>query len=226
MIDIHTHILPNVDDGSSSLEMSIEMIKQELNQGVTDIIFTPHTRFHREFNQKEKLIKAYQEFKVELEKRNIEGKFYLGSEIYFDKNTLNHFKNNELLSLNDSKYVLVEFEFESKYDYISESLYSISLLGYLPIIAHVERYQLSFDEIMKLKKEGNLLQWNASFIAKGLFKRHYVKKLLKYHLIDYIASDCHSLDNRKPNLGLVRKIINDQPDINVNRFDNQTETDY
>ncbi len=225
MIDIHTHILPNVDDGSSSLEMSIAMIEQELKQGVTDIIFTPHTRFHREFNQKEKLANAYYDFKIELERRNIAGNFYLGSEIYFDKHTVDHFKNGELLTLNHSKYVLVEFEFESKYDYISEALYSISLLGYLPILAHVERYQLSFDEIMKLKKEGNLLQWNVSFIAKGLFKKQYVKKLLKHHLIDYIASDCHSLNDRKPNLGLVQKILSAHPNINVNRFNNANERD-
>lgn len=223
MIDIHTHILPSVDDGSSSLEMSIEMIKLELNQGVTDIIFTPHTQFHNEFNEKEKLLSVYYEFIGELNKRNIIGNFYLGSEIYFDKNTINHFKNNELLSLNNSKYVLIEFDFESKFNYISESLYSISLLGYIPIVAHVERYQLSFSEIVKLKKEGNLLQWNANFISGGLLKKHYVNKLLKNHLIDYIASDCHSMNNRIPNLYLVEKILNSQPNININRFTNTNE---
>lgn len=214
MIDIHTHILPNVDDGSNSLELSIEMIKKEISCGVNTIVFTPHSK-RNEVIDKQILIDKYNEFIGNT--KDMDVKCYLGEEIYYTKDTLNNIKNNLYLTLNNSKYLLIEFNSSTEYDEMENIIYNIKLLGYEVIIAHIERYNIDLYKYIDLKKSVNpLIQINVEFAAKN---KRLVKKLIKKNVIDYIASDCHSMDKRCPNLDKVAKLLKKYPNINKNIFE-------
>ena len=101
MIDIHTHILPNVYDGSDSLETSIYLLKQEINEGITKVILTPHQ--NEECKNGKELKEKFELFKEEF--KNYDIVFYLGSEIYYYPNMIKDLNSNNLLTFNNSKYV-------------------------------------------------------------------------------------------------------------------------
>ena len=112
MVDIHTHILPNVDDGSKSIEISIELLKEEIKNGVKDIVLTPHQNENEMDNKK--LKELFLKFKDEVKDLGLN--LYLGSEIYYYKNLKNDIER--ITTMNDSKYILIEFsiKFISKFN--------------------------------------------------------------------------------------------------------------
>lgn len=201
MLDIHTHILPNVDDGSKSLEISKSLLKLEIAEGVTKVILTPHQ--NEKNKNKEELIQKFNAFKEEVKDFNIE--IYLGSEIYYYYDLKKDLLNNKLLTLMDSKYVLIEFSTRIE-ENISDVLYDISLTGYIPVLAHIERYSyLTNEDYYEIKKYAKI-QVN----SKAFFEKEYKKKakyLLKNHLIDFIASDCHDLDRRGVEFQKIKTLI-------------------
>lgn len=213
MIDVHTHIIPNVDDGARDIETSLLMIKKEIECGVDTIVFTPHSYLHR-FIDKDMIIDKFNLLKGELVNYDI--KYYLGQEIYYEADTLEKLKNNKYLTINNTKYILIEFDYDITYDDLVDVIYSIRLLGYEPIIAHIERYNISIKDYYRLKKEFNpLLQVNCEFVLKHKLK---ALKMIKNKVIDYIASDCHSTNRRKPNLDKVKKILKRYSFLNIDRF--------
>ena len=199
VIDIHTHIIPNVDDGSFNLETSIFLIKEEIKQGITDIICTPHFRRGMFETSREDILENYNLLKEEIKKQNLNINIYLGQEIYIRRYTSldRIFQENRVFSMNDQKYLLLEFSYTNVID-ISEIVFSCKLKGYTPIIAHIERYEyVGIEEANDIVEAGGLIQVNApSVIGKhgGKIKKK-VKKLIKNNLVSFIASDIHS--NRK-----------------------------
>lgn len=192
MIDIHTHILPEVDDGSPNLDCSIAMINECVKQGVTDIILTPHYR--REYKlDKEQLKEKFDYFKDCVSKSGILVNLYLGQEIFIEKDYKSIFCDHTVLTINGGKYILIEFEFDGKRD-ITEVVYELIRMGYIPIIAHIERY-INYDVSVanEIKDLGGLIQINAESLVgkqKKVFGKK-VKQLLKYDLVDFVASDVH-----------------------------------
>ena len=197
MFDIHTHIIPYVDDGSSSLEESINMIKHEIDIGVTDIICTPHHIFHRYETTVEVIKERFNFLKEEVEKLNLPIKLYLGQEICYThrEDIISMLKNGTLLTLNNTNRVLLEFSFTREPEDILDVIYNFNINGYEVIIAHVERYEwMTLDKVVALRNEGALIQINSNSIL-GLTswaEKRFVKKLLKKGLVDYVASDTHS----------------------------------
>lgn len=201
MIDIHTHILPNVDDGSSDFDTSCKLLELELENGVNKVICTPHQNYLN--LNKELLIEKFNEFKNKI---NLDIELYLGSEIYYYKGFLNDLVNDKLLTLNNSKYILIEFSTSQNTDII-DIVYSIRLKGYIPIIAHIERYSyLNNEDYLKIKKEGALIQINASSFNYSNTKK-IIKYLLKNNLVDFVASDCHDLNRRSVDFFKIKKYI-------------------
>ncbi len=206
MIDIHTHILPEVDDGSDGLDYSISMIKESVKQGATDIVLTPHYR--KEFKlTAEQLKEKFLEFKAFIDKSEISVNLYLGQEIFIENDYKALFKNNTFLSINGGKYVLIEFDYDIKRD-VTEVVYELTRMGYIPIIAHIERYR-NYDVSVanEVRELGGLIQVNAESLV-GKPKRAFgkkVKKLLSDDLVDFIASDYHF--NRKNLLGKAHTYI-------------------
>jgi len=197
MFDIHTHIIPYVDDGSSSLEESINMIKHEIDIGVTDIICTPHHIFHRYETTVEVIKERFNFLKEEVEKLNLPIKLYLGQEICYThrEDILGMLKAGKLLTLNNTNRVLLEFSFTREPEDILDIIYNFNINGYEVIIAHVERYEwMTLDKVVALRNEGALIQINSNSVL-GLTswaEKRFVKKLLKHNLVDFVASDTHS----------------------------------
>ena len=215
MFDIHTHILPYIDDGSSSLEESIEMIEDSINQGIKDIILTPHFDIYQEkCNHNIDYFEEFQNFKKEVEKRNIEVNLYLGNEIYYTPKVYKYLKEKKIFPLGNTNKVLIEFSFTNETKNIEDIIYEFKIEGYEVIIAHVERYNYANYKLIKSWKEkGALIQVNASSFYETLKPKRLAKKLLKNNLIDYIASDTHSF--RKNYIG---KFIKDYKETKYFEF--------
>ena len=197
MIDIHTHVIPNVDDGSPNLETSLEMIKHEISIGVDTIYCTPHHIYHRYEKSVEEIKQAFQTLKEAVEKEKLPVKLYLGQEICYThrEDLLGMLKEGKLLTLNNTNRVLLEFSFTREPEDLLDILYNFSINGYEVIIAHIERYEwISYDKVVALINEGAKIQINSnSYLGLTTWKeKRFVKKLLKKDLVDYVASDTHS----------------------------------
>ena len=197
MIDIHTHIIPGVDDGSPNLETSIEMIKHEISIGVDSIICTPHHIYHRYEKSVEEIKSNFRLLKEAVEKENLPIKLYLGQEICYShrEDIIKMLQEGKLLTLNNTNRVLLEFHFTREPEDLLDIIYNFSIHGYEVIIAHVERYEwMTLDKVIALKGEGALIQINSnSYLGLTTWKeKRFTKLLLKKGLVNYVASDTHS----------------------------------
>lgn len=215
MIDIHTHILPSVDDGASNIDISRGLIEEEIKNGVDTIVLTPHQ--NKEYLCKAELIEKFNEFKQNIGE-NV--KLFLGSELYYYDDAIKDLKEDKILTINNSKYVLVEFSTRSETD-IASIIYDIHVSGFKPIVAHIERYEyLSFEDIKQIASYA-LIQVNASSFEKKEYKK-VLKFLMKNHLISFIASDCHNLTNRNVDFTYAKKFISKKYKEDFDKIFNNT----
>lgn len=203
MIDIHCHILPNVDDGSENIEESIKMAKIAESEGITTIVSTSH--YHIDFKYK-----MGKQLKGELDKLNeilrnqsINVEVILGNEIYYTNDFIDKFDELDFFTINESKYILIEFSPTNFPKNINDIIYEVKIRGIIPIIAHVERYinvQEDINTIYECIKEGALIQMNASSIIgkNGKIAESTSKKLLDCNMVHFIATDAHSSTRRRP----------------------------
>jgi protein-tyrosine phosphatase len=192
MIDIHTHILPLVDDGSGSVEQSVKMVKDCIKTGVTDIILTPHYRF--DFKPtKQQVEQSFEQLKSALKENGIEVGLYLGQELFASGGYKSVVQSPDFIPLNGKKVVLLEFDLEFKQDIVL-TVAEIMNLGYIPIVAHFERYYYAdINVAYQIKTMGAKIQVNASSIVGSNQKKYkkIIKKLFKFGLVDFVASDVH-----------------------------------
>ena len=216
MFDIHTHILPNIDDGSSSIEDSIQMVLDLKEQGINSIILTPHFDIYQNrCNHNTNYIEEFNNFKKEIEKRNIDINLYLGNEIFYTPKVYKYLKEKKVFPLGNTNKVLIEFSFIDEIKNIEDIIYEFKIEGYEVIIAHVERYDYaSYKLIKSWKEQGALIQVNASSFYETRKPKRLVRKLLKNKLIDYIASDIHSF--RK---SYISQFIKDYKDTSYFNFE-------
>ncbi len=194
-VDIHSHLLPGIDDGATSIEDTAYLIKGLEKIGIKKFITTPHVMGevwkNTSFEIKEKLLATTQE----LEFPNIDKRFKAAAEYMIDEEFRGLFKKELLLTLKDN-YVLVEMSYISPSFQLYEILFELQSAGYQPILAHPERYNFyhhSLDDYKKLKNAGCLFQLNM-LSAIGHYGEHVAKvsnSLLKEGLIDFIGSDLH-----------------------------------
>ena len=211
MIDIHTHILPAVDDGAKSFDDSLKMIQLEIENGVDTIILTPHY-FKNELNAQNKDL-IFAQYEKLLEKtKDLNIKLILGSEIYYSDEIMDELISNKIITLGNSKYLLIEFSLYNEYYNIPDVFLDIMALGYKVIFAHPERYEAYYKDyefFYTLRSMGVLMQINFASLA-GLYGRHaktMAKNLLKLNLISFVGSDIHHPDNRFNYLKKCEKII-------------------
>lgn len=220
MIDLHSHILPNIDDGSKSLEESIEIIKQAVSNGVTDIVVTPHfilgSSYNKEKKDNKKLLKELKE-KVSSENLNIN--LYLGNEIFVDISMVSLLIKKKISSLNDTRYVLFELPMNNEYKNVRKALFDLQSAGYTPIIAHPERYRVIKENpklVEEWKEAGAVFQSNiGSLLGRyGKEAKKTLEILLKHEAITFLSSDihhsCDTFYNDIPKLKkILKKIISD-----------------
>lgn len=197
--DVHCHIVYGVDDGSKSLEESLDMLKMEYESGVRTIILTPHHHKGRMDKPVDVLKERYETLKAN-NKYDID--LYLGSELFSESNLVDELNEGLALTMNNTKYVLVEFYPSTPYKEIEAQFRSLLMSGYKPIIAHIERYDCFLKDpylVEDLSDLGIKIQINATSLNNFTAKR-FIKKLLKYELVDLIGSDAHNTTSRSPNM--------------------------
>lgn len=201
MIDIHTHILPGVDDGAKTIEDSIQMIKQAIDAGVEVICATPHILNGVTSIFEEKINRTFQLLHSQVAERKLKIKLILGSEIYIrqDMDSLSKF---EFFSLNQTgKYVLMELPLGQLPSGVDRLIYGLQLEGITPIIAHPERSITEKNQpksIENLIRLGALMQINAGSLLgySGKLPRKTAELLLKQNLVHIMASDAHDPSSR------------------------------
>lgn len=197
LIDIHTHIIPNVDDGSNSFNESLEMLNIMIGQGITNVIATPHVNSNATTATWERQVSQYKILKERAKHLNI--KLKLGAEVKYREHLMTDYKKH---CIEGTNYILMEFSWGTKED-VHGVLKDLQNQGLKPIVAHVERYSyLTLDDYKKLKENGVLLQVNTGAIL-GLGRDLWVKNaqiLLGESLVDFIATDAHNTRNRIVNL--------------------------
>ena len=196
MIDIHSHILNNVDDGSDSLSNSIDILKKAEDAGFTDIILTPHYIEDYYENTKSMIKEKIEELKKETYKKNIIVQLHQGNEILLTENTVNLLNEIKISTLADSRYVLYELPFSNKMMNLGQLIYEIRSSGYIPILAHPERYsyiQENPSSITEIINYGTFIQSNyGSFTGQyGKSAKKTAEILLENHITHFLGSDTH-----------------------------------
>ena len=230
MIDLHCHILPSIDDGAKTFDDSLAMLEQAEKAGITDIVLTPHYMKGTVYNADNvKKWGLYQELRKRANDAGISINLYLGNEIYIDtkmREMLAGYTNEqselmyEVSTLNSTKYVLVEFPVRTEDKSVKTTLFSLVQKGFIPVIAHPERYFYVQDNPawvddlihMGCKLQGNYMSLFGKY-GKGAEKT--LKKLLLEDKIFCLASDIHKPENYKLDLAQKKlmKIVRDKNKI-------------
>lgn len=216
MIDIHCHILYGVDDGADTLAETLEMAKMAYNSGTKVIAVTPHSNLLGEKRNfwNDGLKDRFLEVKAAVKAAGIPVQLLSGQEIFGKGEVAELLVKGDLITLNGSRYPLVEFPFKERSENVFNKLESIIAEGYVPIVAHPERYSFvteNFDSLLKLRKMGCLVQINTGSI-EGNFGRNAKSiaiKMLKMHEVDVVASDAHSPFMRTPDLSFAHEYISE-----------------
>lgn len=209
MIDLHSHILPELDDGAQTLDESLAMAQIAVESGVKTMVATPHCTYDRA----EEVLESYRLLCSALQETGIPLKLYLGMEIYGTADTLRLLKSNKLLTINGSRYPLIEFDFLSSGEEETEILQELTQAGFVPVVAHPERYLYLQQEpqIANVwKKMGCLFQVNrGSLLGRfGSDAQELAFALIDRGFASVVASDAHSPRRRTPWLTDVRNMLN------------------
>ena len=194
-VDIHSHLLPGIDDGARTFADSLRLTKALQSFGITQIITTPHIIQHVWDNSQEDIEALSITTKSNLETENILIPFKAAAEYLMDVQFVRLFQSKNLLTLKDN-YVLVEMSYINAPIQLYTILFDLQVAGYTPILAHPERYlfyQNNFDEYKKLKRAGCLFQLNLLSVVGyyGAQINKTAEKLLSQGLYDYVGSDVH-----------------------------------
>lgn len=210
MIDIHTHIIPEVDDGSASVETSMEMLKIAEDDGIETIIATPHTFSHASvYKEPEPLREKFLRLKAAAAEKGLKIEILQGAENFFHSRLRDYLREfHELLTINNSDYFLLEFPVDFIFPGSRQFVYNVMSDGYIPIIAHPERNrQLRKDPALlyELLQIGALSQVTAGSIRGdfGPDVRAAAMDFLKWNMVNVIASDSHNVRFRRPEMGFV-----------------------
>jgi protein-tyrosine phosphatase len=206
MIDIHSHILPGIDDGAQTLEDAIAMAETAVQEGITHLYATPHHRNGRYENVKSSILLEVDVFRQQLNNRNIPLSVIPGQEIRLYKELIEDLDRDTLIPIHhELKYLLIELPSSSVPSYAAEILFELSLRNYQPIIVHPERNSEIIEDpdiLYDFIVTGALTQITASSIVGNFGKKimNFSHELLKTNMAHFIASDAHNISSRGFNL--------------------------
>ena len=204
MIDLHCHIIPGVDDGSESLDESIEMCRIAARDGITKIVCTPHNVVGKYNNNSAKIMSCVKELQADIDSKNIPLTLYPGCEIHLDFNLVKKIKAGELMTMNNSgRYIILELPGETLPQNLDESISSLVFAGIIPIIAHPERNLAIRSNpalLYRLVKLGALSQLTTSSLIGrfGSTIEEFSIFLIEHNLVHMMATDAHSSRQRRP----------------------------
>ncbi len=214
MVDIHCHILHGVDDGSGNMTDSLEMAQLAAANGTKAIFATPHCNMPHYFENlwSVQLEQKLLDFQKKLDERGVDLRVYCGQEIFLDEGFLPLLRRNELITLNRSRYALVELDFYERTDEAYQKISALASEGYVPVVAHPERYVFVAEDkyaAAKLRQLGALLQINSGSLSGdfGAKPKRAAESILKNQLADFVASDAHSQYSRTPDLSKAHEFV-------------------
>jgi protein-tyrosine phosphatase len=213
MIDIHCHIVPGVDDGPADMDEAEKMIDMMYADGINGVVATSHRNHPIDFKAtldyesslsklRDMALKKYPGFSI-----------YSGAELYIKDGYLDVIDAEPYdFKIQNTDYVLVEFSADSTYETVSDAVYELSIRGLRPVLAHIDKYRDIWedeDKVDKLRQEGAYIQiTGATLVGKyGKTMRKAMRKLVKRGYIDFIASDGHSPEKRRPLLNRAYKVV-------------------
>ena len=219
MIDFHTHILPNIDDGSRSIDETFNLIKEAKEVGFDGIILTSHyieNFYETDVPERDVWVKAISE---NLGAKGIDTDLYLANEIYISENMMGLLEQQKASTINNSCYVLFELPLNEEPLNLYDVIYSLQENKLIPILAHPERYSFVQKEpelIYDLIEKGCLMQANyGSIIGQyGVKAEYIVKKFLENNMIHFLGSDVHRQNSIYPKIQFalekIREIVGEE----------------
>ncbi len=212
-VDIHAHLVAKLDDGAKSNRESVEMLRQAYEAGVTTVIATPHlAKGFKKYDSEEiyKYCRALEKYARKNISEDI--RVYPGQEIQFNEKSMEMIRNNQVISLADGQFILVEFEPTVAYNQLYRALREIAMTAYYPVLAHVERYEClrNMEYVEELRQLGVMLQMNYSSIARRSFDRNvrWCRRMLENGYIDVMGTDMHNAEDRGPRMTAALRWMN------------------
>ena len=199
--DLHSHLIPSIDDGAKDLERSIELILSLKEMNYEKLITTPHISDMFP-NSSQRIYDGFKLLKAELLKRDIDIKIEIGAEYYADEHFEKLLEERDILTFGKESYLLFELSYFTLPNDLESLIYDIKLAGYTPVLAHPERYVYfhhSIEEYKKLKDMGVLFQINLTSISNYYSSAvtKMVKELILHGLVDFIGTDVHHRGHTK-----------------------------
>ncbi len=196
MIDIHSHIIPNVDDGARSVEETFNILKEAQEAGFTDVILTSHFLLNYYETNAQELIFWKEKLQEVLKKQGTKINLHSGMEIYITNQMEELLEDKKILTLANSGYMLIELPLATNVKYFDYVVYYLEAKGIKPIIAHPERYkcvQKDPDIVEEYIEKGCLIQCNYGSIVNlyGREAEKTIKTLLKKNQVHFLGSDVH-----------------------------------
>lgn len=200
-VDMHSHLLPGIDDGAQSLEDSIELIQVFQQMGYQKLITTPHIMgdFYR--NTPEIIREKLEIVKEELEKREIDIQIEAAAEYYLDESLMEKLNGDAELLTIGGKYLLFETSYMHRSSYLDEAVFLIRSRGLTPVLAHPERYVYlfgKFDRLKEIAEKEVLFQININSLTGYYSKdsKKVAEELLKENMVSFLGSDCHNVKHQ------------------------------
>lgn len=217
MIDIHSHIIFDVDDGPKTLEESIALVTESYQQGVRTIVATSHRRKGMFETPEEKILANFQTLQAEMASRLPDLTLLYGGELYYSDRVQAGLENKTVPTMAGTRFALIEFSMTTSWKDIHNAITQVLLLGITPIVAHIERYnalEFNKDRVKELINMGCYTQINSSHVLKPklfgdkykIFKKR-ARFFLEENLVHCVASDMHNLGERKPYMKEARSIV-------------------
>ena len=206
MIDLHCHILPGIDDGATDLAVSLAMARAFVADGVTVVACTPHILPGLYQNTGPDIRKATLTLQAAIDREGIPLKLVTGADVHMVPDLIAGLRSGKLLSLADTRYLLVEPPHHVAPARFEEFFFSLVMAGYVPILTHPERLswiEAQFTTIQRMVRAGVWMQITAGSLtgAFGRNARHWANRMLDEGCVHILATDAHGIDRRPPNLG-------------------------
>lgn len=203
--DVHSHYMPKVDDGAASDEMTSQMLQIAYEEGIRQIILTPHYRKPYFTTPREDIDRGYVKVREIAGQVRPEMKIYLGNEVHYHPDLLLWLQEGRVHTMAGTSYVLIEFSMNDTYDLIYNCMRTLIAAQYRPVVAHVERCGALLghtERVEELVDMGGYIQVNAGTFSGecGFQAKRFVHKLVKQDLVDFVGSDAHNVTDRRPQM--------------------------
>lgn len=198
-VDMHSHLIPGIDDGAQDMDQSIAMLAKFQNLGYKKVVTTPHVMTDSFPNTSETILNGLAALRAEAKSVGLTIEIEAAAEYYFDETLMPKIANKELLTFGDN-YVLVEFAFHSPPQFLDQLFFELKSNGYRPVVAHFERYMYylgKIDKAVEWRKQGINIQINLNSLSGqyGPDIKKQAERLIDAGEFDFVGTDCHRIEH-------------------------------